>query len=228
MGDEHDRPVGEHAPERLPQRGQHGDVERSHGLVEQEQGRVGGKGPGHRDALGLAARELTRSAPGELSDSDLVQPVLGVPSGRRVRRTGAPWPERDVLQGVEVGEEQRLLPQQRGTPGVRGHAEVRPARPDVGQHPAVELDPARLWHHESSNHAERGGLARPVGTEQCQGLAGRDLDGKVDVPLGKHAVHRERHSTLRLCRANPITSTATMTRTRASATAASGSVSRWR
>ena len=46
MGDEHNRPIGERAPKRLPQRGQHGDVERGHRLVEQEQGRVGRKSPG--------------------------------------------------------------------------------------------------------------------------------------------------------------------------------------
>jgi hypothetical protein len=39
----------------LPHRGHDGDVEGRHRLVEQQQPRLGGEGPGDRDALGLAA-----------------------------------------------------------------------------------------------------------------------------------------------------------------------------
>ena len=142
VGD-HDRgPVGQHPPQRLSQRRQHGDVERRHRLVEQQQRRLGGQRPRHGDPLRLAARELRRASarparPTPTSSSQCWASRRAVAA----RRTGAARPERDVLQGVEVGEQQRLLAEQGGTPLVRRHPDARTPGPDVGEHPAVEHHP---------------------------------------------------------------------------------------
>ena len=55
MRDEDDGAVGQHPAQRLPQRRRDSDVEGGHGLVEEQQPRVGGQGAGDRDPLRLTA-----------------------------------------------------------------------------------------------------------------------------------------------------------------------------
>ena len=227
VGD-HDRrrsatPAG--APDEVPL---HGDVERRHRLVEQEHPRVRRQGAGNRHPLGLAAGELSRPPVGEVADSDLVEPALGVRACCTPESAAAAWPERDVLQCVEVGEEQGVLAEQRRTPGVRGDHRAGATGADIGERLAVEHHPAGGRAHQPGKDAQQRRLARSVGTEQGEGLAVRDLDGHLDVALGHARAEVDVHRTPRPWRAKPITMTATTSRTRASATAASASVSRCR
>ena len=64
VGDEHDRLA--HASlegeQLVLQAGPHDGVDRAEGLVHQQDGRVGGEGPGHADPLLLATRQLRRVA----------------------------------------------------------------------------------------------------------------------------------------------------------------------
>ena len=69
VGDEDDGAVGQHPAQHLPERRGDRDVERGHRLVEQQQPRVGGEGPGDGDPLRLPAGQL-RPACGRRSSGD--------------------------------------------------------------------------------------------------------------------------------------------------------------
>ena len=124
MRDDDGAAAGEHALEQPPKQRGRVDVQGGHGLVQQQQLRVRGEGPGHRHALRLAAGELPRAARGEVGGVDLGQPVQGRSPGRRVGRARTAGPESDVFQRAQVRKEQRLLGQERRAAAVRGGPEA--------------------------------------------------------------------------------------------------------
>ncbi len=224
VGDDDGRALGEHGAQQLAQRRGDGDVEGGHRLVEQQQPRVGGQCPGDRHPLGLATGELGRAASGELGGPDLGEPLLGGGPCGGPAHAAAAGAEGDVLHDAEVGEEQRVLRQQRRTTRVRGH----PA-PVPGEHVAVEHHPAGVGTQQPAEHVEGGRLARAVGAEQGDRLARGHLEGDLDVALGDAQVHHEprraAHDAPR-GRTRPITTIATATSSSDIATAASESVAR--
>ena len=142
--------------------GRHRDVEGGHRLVEQQQPRLGGQRPGHRDPLGLAAGELRR-------------PAVAPGRRRRPRRASRPPPrapatagpraaraERDVLQDGEVREQQRLLREQRD-PRWCGAARRRRRAPRRRRRAA----PARR-----ARPGPRSGRSRPAVDREHRRLAG--------------------------------------------------------
>ena len=95
--------VGDHDRRHLPLRrraklrevllqvGARQGVERAEGLVEKQDGRLGGERPRNRDALPHAARELTRTAVQGAAQPDFFQipsGVVGLPPARPRRKRG--------------------------------------------------------------------------------------------------------------------------------------------
>ena len=111
------------------------------------------------------------------------------------RRTGAAWPEGDVLEGVEVREEQRLLAEQGGTSGVRWHPDARPPGPtSVSTRPSSTTRPVS-GATRPAMHAERASTCRSRwGRAAARVSPVGDLDGHVDVALGDGELEHEGHS----------------------------------
>ena len=76
VGHDDGRPVREHVSQHATQHRRRGDVESRERLVQQQQSRVRGDGPGHGHPLGLATGELRGSAFGELVGPDVAQPPM--------------------------------------------------------------------------------------------------------------------------------------------------------
>ncbi|GAB3841905.1 hypothetical protein GCM10029963_14000 [Micromonospora andamanensis] len=84
-------------------------VEGGERLVQQEQGRFDGEGTSQRHPLGLPAGEVPRFASGVFGEPDPGQPVRCPLSGPVPVEALAARPERDVVQGGQVREEQVVL-----------------------------------------------------------------------------------------------------------------------
>ena len=127
-----------------------------------------------------------------------------------------------------MGEQQRLLGQQRDVPVVRGDVHLAVLAATAGELAAVEHDPAAVGSQQAGGDGQDGGLPGAVGSQERHRLALGDVERDLDAAVGHGGVVLERHRVLLPCRANPITRTATTTSTRESATAAWASVSRRR
>ncbi len=123
-------------------------------LVHQEDGGIGGQGPGHADPLALAARHLRRipaavdvgREPHQLEQ--LVDP----------RRDAFLLPAEEARDGADVRGD-RLV---REEPGLLDHVTHAPAQLDrvgVGDVVAVEEDPSRRRLDEPVDHLQRRRLA---------------------------------------------------------------------
>ncbi len=154
------RAVGQHPAQRLPQRRRDRDVEGGHRLVEQQQPRLGGQGPGDGDALGLTAGDLAGPPVGQVRGARPRSSQRSAAScGGRAPGARAARPEGDVVAHVEVREQQRLLGEQRDLPVVRAPRARRPP-PPPGQHPVVEHDAAPVGPEQAGGHARARSTCR--------------------------------------------------------------------
>src|SRR4029077_4808522 len=78
-------------------------------LVEEQPPRLADQGPGERDALLLAARELPRLPAAEPREPDQVEHLLDPGPELRTGRALAAKPEGDVLEDREMREERVAL-----------------------------------------------------------------------------------------------------------------------
>jgi len=196
VGDEDQRePVaGLHVLEQVQDLGLHRHVEGRDGHVADDQARLGGHGPGDRDALALPAGELVRSA---------VARRVGVDAHRvqQLADAGPPLPVvADLPDAQALGDDVGDLPAgvERGDRVLEDHLEPGPGAPELltperGDLRAVEDDPstrgARELHHGPSQWcSSTAGLA-----DQPERLAGKDVeaDPRHRVHLLDRPGHRE-------------------------------------
>ena len=232
MGDDDDRPVGQHPaqhlaqrPGRQPRRGR-------------PWARRGAAAAGRRPARGrrrCVAPDRRRAAPGR---GRRTAPASTSASHRRAAR-GTPLGERPTLRGpkatlssaVRCGNSRGSWASSATPRSCAGtHTVRRRARPDVEQHPAVQPDVTPT-----------SGRSSPAITRQHGGLAGavrargaprsrrrrRRRRGRLRARRRWRVTSKAIRRPVRP-RANPMTRTATTTSTSESATAASASVSRCR
>ena len=173
VGDEHDRGA-RRPPPLVDQRGDGGlvrEVEGEQRLVAQQHGRVADQGLGHPQPLLLAAREpadrrvrVARAADGGQRG---VHPCLPHPP------TAEPGAEPVPVEAEadEVAPAQRQVRVERLL--LRDVADVRAAPPRLPPgHPHL----AARQRLQAEQHTHQGGLARPVGPEHRDELAGRDVE----------------------------------------------------
>ena len=102
--------------------------------------------------------------------------------GLASRRTTAAWRERDVLERVQVGEQQRVLGQERDLAEVwrdHGHLVAR----DAGEIATSEAHVARVRPQQAGDDGQDGGLARAVGAEKRHGLAVADGELRIQTSI---------------------------------------------
>ena len=175
VGDEHAR----HADlvvqpaEPLPQFDPHLRVERPEGLIEQQDLRPDGEGPGEGHPLPLPSRQLRRLAAPEPLEPH--EPEEFVHAGRHLRLRHLPHakPEGHVLEHVHVAEERVVL-----------EHEAHLARPGMpfGDVLAVLLDQPLVGKLEAGDDPQERGLARARRAEQRQQRAVRHVE--------RHAIER--------------------------------------
>ena len=126
-----------------------------------------GRGPARGRTSGAAARRRSRPARGRSAISD--SPARSMTAATRSLRPCVAAIARTVSSTVKSGS----------SPPVCITADTRPARPRVpGSAPYTSTVP-RVGPGQAEQHVDGGGLARPVGPEERDDLAG--LDGQVDV-----------------------------------------------
>ena len=162
----------------------------------------------------------------------LLEPCRCPLGGGGARGARGPETEGDVVEGVEVGEESRVLCQKCDAARVRWDPGVGAG---VGEGAPADLHGPGVGAEEADRGGKDGRLAGAVGTEQRDGgaLGHAEVDGDVSVGDGEGQREGRAHgvpavSESRRVRVSPMTSTATATRTSERATAARGSASRWR
>ena len=149
-------------------------VEGAEWLVEQQQPRAGGEGPGQRHPLGFAARER-RDAPAlEAVETDELQ-QLGHPLAHfGLRPPGDGWPEAHVAGHVTVGEQLVVLEDQTELPPMRRH---------LGDVLSVPQHAAAVGRVEPGDDPQQRALARAAGPEEGDDLARPDREvGAVEHP----------------------------------------------
>ena len=141
--------------EALPRQG----VEGAEGLVEQEDVRGQGEGPGDRGPLAHAARQLDRAKSGRRFETDEVQ-QLGQPCRPPITRPAGEL-ERigDVVGDRAPRQEARLLEHEADPRIRRGHGHV------------VERDPAALRCEQPGGDPQERGLAAAVRPDEGHDLA---------------------------------------------------------
>ncbi len=167
--DDHGAAGVAHPPQRVEDQRGVGAVEGTGGLVREDQGRPLDQQAGQRDALPLAAAELTDlvlSPPGEVDPLQRGAVAATVPPGRdlQVVGDGGVLDQRVVLE--QVAED---VPAE----------EPRGAGPEPGQVGAVVEDAAAGRRLQQADAVEQRRLARSAGAGHGEHLA--RLDGEVEV-----------------------------------------------
>ena len=139
-------------------------------LVHQEHGRFADDGAGQGNSLALAAGELRRLAVEEIGElHHLRRTAHPLVVGGRIDLSHLQG-KADVLVGVHVGVE---------TVGLEHHGDVPVLRIEVVDDPASDDDVARGRLLQPGDHAHRGRLSAPRGTEEHEELP--VSDGQVEV-----------------------------------------------
>ena len=146
-------------------------VDRPERLVHEHQRRVGGQGPGHADALALAAGELRRVAVAHLLrvHPDQLEQLVGALGHARLVPAEQARDGRDVLGDRQVREEADLLDD------VADLLAQVVGRPVEHAAPAEE-DVAAGERDHPVDQAHRRGLAAPRRPDEHAHLAGRNLE----------------------------------------------------
>ena len=137
-------------------------VERREGLVEQQDLRIAGQGPGQAGALALAPGQPSWSRAGQMSDVEPLQKLVD---------PGAP-PEGDVVAHAQVREEGVFL-EDVADPARLGRQVDAPL--PVEQDPVTQGDAPGARAHGAGDRAEHGGLAGTRRPDQRHRLALPDL-----------------------------------------------------
>jgi len=163
-------------------------IEGAKGLIHQENGRVGGEGPGDADALALAAGELVRAAITVFCRFETHQGKEFADTGGGA--SGIPFlkrgDERDILRDSEMGEK----------PCVLNHIADAAAQTNgvpFGGSAATDNDLAGGGHEQAIDQFQQRGFAAAAAAQEDKGLAGSD--GEADV-----ANNRARGTTVKAVR----------------------------
>jgi hypothetical protein len=145
-------------------------VEGTERLVEQEDPRADGEGPGDRCPLGHAARHLVRSLVAMGPEADSGEVALGHLVAPRLRPVAPSGPHRlpDVGLDAQPGQERVAL---------EHHG---PIRSGPGHRLTVEEGHAGIGRHQAADDVEQRRLAAARVTDERHELPG--LDGEVDAP----------------------------------------------
>ena len=160
-------------PHRHPGRG----VEGGERLVEQEQARIGGQGPGEGDALRLAARR----APAAWRSRASASSKRSSHPWARARASAllcaaSPEPEGDVVERGEPREQQVVLEHEADRPLGGGH---EGAGGGVVEDRAVERDATAVERLEAGDGTQRRGLAGAVGARAARRSHRRRRGGRA-------------------------------------------------
>ena len=156
-----------------------GLVQTVEGLIEEDEAGPGGHAAGHEDALLLAAGQGAEAQLGTVGQSDALKGLH--------RPTTSPGP--GTPQDAELGVHAHLdhLPHGDGKGGVEvadlGDVSDRPAR-RAPRHRPIDPHPPGTDTHHAEQGTHEGGLARAVGTNEREGLPGRDLPGDAGEHRG--------------------------------------------
>ncbi len=171
--DEQDRTADREPADRGHDRLLGGAVQVRGGLVQEQDRTVGEEGAGEREALALAGREpgTGLAEPGRHAVRQRVDEVqrARVAQGGAHRGGVGIRARQPYVLGDGAGEQMRVLrnPGDPLPPALGGEG---------GDVPAVDESPAAMRFGEAEQHAQQRGLARAGGADQCDGLAGPDLE----------------------------------------------------
>ena len=145
-------------------------VEAGGGLVEEEDLGLVQQGAGEGHALALAGGEALHPVVGPVGDAEAGEQVVGLVVRRARRQAAHARHERHVLEGGEAVVEAGLLGHHTGalTDGVAVGGRVE----------AEDGGAAPVGHQQAVEQADGRGLARPVGAEEGDDLAGVDLEAQ--------------------------------------------------
>ena len=155
------------------------DIERSHGLVEEEHLRRGREGPGEGNALGLASGDFGGPPARKFGDVEPVERLCCDASGLRSRQAPCPRAEGHVLEHGQVREERVVLEHDPDCPitGLNEH------RRSVIEHPAIKSDGAGRDRLEPCNGSQQGRLAGAIGPEDRNNLARPQFEPNLEGEL---------------------------------------------
>jgi hypothetical protein len=153
-------------------------VQGSEGLIQEDDGRIGGQGTGEGDALALASGKLGGMAAGlDIGKSDELQhlPRPGLSAG--------------VVPAEETGDQLDVPLDRpvRNQAAVLGHVADPPPQSDgigFGHGPSFDADGAGRGLDHAVEGAEKGGFARAALADQGHGLAWMDRQGYPSEGLG--------------------------------------------
>ncbi len=188
MGDEEANAVegGEVAAQVAPDLGAGARVERGEWLVEQEKPGFRRERTGKGHTLGLPTRQGAGAVVRVLGQADTLEPLGGTATRVHLGDTTSTQAERDVLEGSEVGEQQVVLEDD-------GHRALLWRDEHVAgwiiQAMTVEFDTAVVDRQEAGETPEHSALARTIGTEERDDLAGSGAQFDVEVEGAERTHH---------------------------------------
>ncbi len=153
-------------------------VERGEWFIEKEKARVGREGASERDTLRLTAREREWLGARVLAEPHPFEPAVGELSRLAAGNTTIAQPERDVVPGAEVGEEQVVL-EDDADRAVLGY-DVR-VRSGLVENDVVETYRAAVEAQQAGEDPQDRGLPRAVGAEDRDDLVVPGLQVDVEV-----------------------------------------------
>src|SRR5699024_9476084 len=159
-----------HATDLIAQRSSHGGVERGQGLVEEEDLRLGGQGPGQGDPLLLTAGELMREARAHAGPAADLEELIAALLPRRGIDLADAQTVFDVVGDAEVGEQAVAL---------EDHAHVPPVRRQPQHGLPADEDIAAVDGFEPGEDAQCGRLPAARGAEEADHAAGFDVDAEI-------------------------------------------------
>ena len=165
-------------------------VEGRERLVEQHQLRRGRQRAGQRHALLLAAGESVRVGARVGRHVDGGQQLGDAPLAPTP--VAAVEPEGDVLADAQMREQGEVLEHQADPAPLR-----RQQRAGLGEHAAVERDPAGLQGLEPGDQPQRRGLAAARGTDEAMDLARRDRERRPRSTTSRSPNRCDRSATWR-------------------------------
>jgi hypothetical protein len=132
---------------------------------------------------------------GVWGETDLLEPVARLAA--RIGLGDAPRsePERDVVEGGQVLEQEVLLEHHADRAAFRRNEDLVGG---VVEHDLVDANLTAVDRQQTGECAQHGGLAGPVGTEDCEHLARLDVDVDIEAerPEAESDVGVERHRSL--------------------------------
>ena len=187
-----------------------GGIERGQRLVQEEHRGIGGERSGERDPLRLATRQFAAAGVAPSIEPDALQPLAGPATRLLPAQATSAQAEGDVVDGVEMGEQEVVL---------EHHADGSPVGRNVDAcvrivvDRAIELDAAGAEAAQPGERAQQRRLARAVGSDDSNGLAGGNREIRIQRETVELDVDRcgQRHRAVSHRSRNAMRTTSEMT-----------------